>query len=125
MVADMRSRMSLFVVRLSCLSNKESKEAMLIGDVGIARLMIYVQQVEKDQLKDREEFENKRAKTLVNESEQQKELDLHIRKAVRHKRGTKTPACATCGRSNLGMCRDHSTSCFQVWPERSFYEKVS
>ena len=62
MVADIRSRMSLFVVGLTRLSSKESKAAMLIGYMGIARLMIHVQQVEKNQLKDREEFENKRAK---------------------------------------------------------------
>ncbi|WMV46909.1 hypothetical protein MTR67_040294 [Solanum verrucosum] len=64
--------MSLFVVGLTRLSNKESKATMLIGYIGIARLMIHVQQVEKNQLKDREEFENKRAKTSGNESGQQK-----------------------------------------------------
>ncbi|WMV45042.1 hypothetical protein MTR67_038427 [Solanum verrucosum] len=72
MVADMRSRISLFVVWLTRLSSKESKAAMLIGYMGIARLMIHVQQVEKDQLKDREEFENKKAKTLGNKFGQQK-----------------------------------------------------
>uniref|UniRef100_M1DK07 Gag-pol polyprotein n=1 Tax=Solanum tuberosum TaxID=4113 RepID=M1DK07_SOLTU len=44
---------------------------MLIGYMGIGRLMIHVQQVKKNQLKDREEFENKRAKTSGNESGQQ------------------------------------------------------
>ena len=53
MVADMRSRMSLFVVGLTRLSSNESKAAMLIGDMDIARLMIHVQQVEEDKLKDR------------------------------------------------------------------------
>uniref|UniRef100_M1D7Z8 Gag-pol polyprotein n=1 Tax=Solanum tuberosum TaxID=4113 RepID=M1D7Z8_SOLTU len=72
MVADMSSRMSLFVVRLIRLSSKESKATMLINDMGIARLMIHVQQVEEDHLKDREEFKNKRAKTSGNESEQKK-----------------------------------------------------
>jgi len=56
MVADMRKRMSLFVVGLSRLSSKKGKEAMLIGNMDIARLMIHVQQVEEDKLKDREEF---------------------------------------------------------------------
>ncbi|KAK4721628.1 hypothetical protein R3W88_011861 [Solanum pinnatisectum] len=42
MVADMRSRMSLFVVGLSRLSSKEGKAAMLICDMDIARLMVYV-----------------------------------------------------------------------------------
>jgi len=43
MVADMRSRISLFVAGLSRLSNMEGKAAMLIGDMDIARLMIHVQ----------------------------------------------------------------------------------
>uniref|UniRef100_M1DYX2 Gag-pol protein n=1 Tax=Solanum tuberosum TaxID=4113 RepID=M1DYX2_SOLTU len=72
MVANMRSRMSLFIVGLSHLSSKERKAAMLIGDMDIARLMIYVQQVEEDKLRDREEFKNKRAKTTWNEFGQQK-----------------------------------------------------
>ena len=42
---------------------------MLIGDMDIARIMIHVQQVDEDKLRDREEFKNKRAKTLGNESE--------------------------------------------------------
>ncbi|KAH0720138.1 hypothetical protein KY284_005168 [Solanum tuberosum] len=49
MVADMRNKISLFV----------------------AGLMVYVQQVEEEKLRDREEFKNKRAKT-GNESGQQK-----------------------------------------------------
>ncbi|WMV57445.1 hypothetical protein MTR67_050830 [Solanum verrucosum] len=63
MVDDMRIRMSLFVIGLTRLSSKESKTTMLIGYMGIARLVIHVQQVEKDQMKDKEEFENRRAKT--------------------------------------------------------------
>ena len=47
MVADMRNRMSLFVVGLSRLSSKESRAAMLIGDMDISRLMVYVQQLRK------------------------------------------------------------------------------
>ncbi|KAG5594468.1 hypothetical protein H5410_035700, partial [Solanum commersonii] len=40
MVADMRSKMSLFVAGLYRLSSKEGKAVMLIGDMDIARLMI-------------------------------------------------------------------------------------
>uniref|UniRef100_M1D8G3 Gag-pol polyprotein n=1 Tax=Solanum tuberosum TaxID=4113 RepID=M1D8G3_SOLTU len=45
---------------------------MLIGYMGIARLIIQVQQFEEDKLKDREEFKNKTAKTSGNKSRQQK-----------------------------------------------------
>ncbi|KAH0662286.1 hypothetical protein KY284_027217 [Solanum tuberosum] len=98
MVANMRSRVSLFVVGLTHLSSKESKATMLIGYMSIARLMIHVQRFEEDKLKDKEEFKNKKAKTSGNESEQEKsnanrssfqhktsELDLRFRKVVRHK----------------------------------------
>ena len=63
MVANMRGRVSLFVFGLTHWSSKESKAAMLIGYMSIARLMIHVQQVEKDKMKDIEELKKKRAKT--------------------------------------------------------------
>ena len=72
MVDDMRSRMSLFVAGLSRLSSKKGKAVVLIGDIDITRLMIHVQQVEEDKLKDREEFRNKKAKIAGNEYRQQK-----------------------------------------------------
>ncbi|KAH0644637.1 hypothetical protein KY284_032521 [Solanum tuberosum] len=71
MIADMRSRMSVFVDGLYRLSSKEGKEAMLIGDMDIARLIIHVQHVEEDNLRDKEEFRGKKAMTR-NESGQQK-----------------------------------------------------
>ncbi|WMV51013.1 hypothetical protein MTR67_044398, partial [Solanum verrucosum] len=112
-----------------------------------------VQQVEKDQLKDKEEFENKKAKTPRKESGQQK--SNANRSSFQHKQkrpapsfasalaprnkceynsqnsqnfrgrpahsqgskaqgGTKTFACAKCGRIHSGMCRDDSTSCLSV-----------
>ncbi|KAG5631870.1 hypothetical protein H5410_003587 [Solanum commersonii] len=45
-VVDMRSRMSLFISRLSRLSNKEGKVVMFIGSMDIALLMIYVKEFE-------------------------------------------------------------------------------
>ena len=36
---------------------------MYIGDMNISRLMFYIHQVEKEKLRDKEEFKNKRAKT--------------------------------------------------------------
>ncbi|XP_049375608.1 uncharacterized protein LOC125840688 [Solanum verrucosum] len=71
MVADMRSMMSLFVAGLSRLSSKKGKDAMLIGDMEIERLMVYVQQVKEEKQRDMNEFKNKKAKT-GNESGQQK-----------------------------------------------------
>uniref|UniRef100_M1E0Z9 Gag-pol protein n=1 Tax=Solanum tuberosum TaxID=4113 RepID=M1E0Z9_SOLTU len=63
MVADMRSRMSLFVASFSRMSSKDGKAAMLIGEMDVSRIMVYVQQVEEEKLRDREEFKNKTAKT--------------------------------------------------------------
>uniref|UniRef100_M1DMG3 Gag-pol polyprotein n=1 Tax=Solanum tuberosum TaxID=4113 RepID=M1DMG3_SOLTU len=88
MVADMRSRMNLFVAGLSYLSSKEGIATMLIGDMDIARLRIHVQQVEEDKLRDREEFKNKRSKTSGNESGQQK--SIANRSSFQHKH--KVPA---------------------------------
>uniref|UniRef100_M1DFU2 Gag-pol polyprotein n=1 Tax=Solanum tuberosum TaxID=4113 RepID=M1DFU2_SOLTU len=127
MVADMRSRMSLFVVGLTRLSSKESKAAMLIGYIGIGRLMIHVQQVEKDQLKDREEFENKRAKTSGNEFGQQESnvnqfsfqhkqkgpapssasAPAPRNKCSKAQGGTKTPTRTKYGRSHSGVVPTH------------------
>ncbi|KAH0661922.1 hypothetical protein KY284_026853 [Solanum tuberosum] len=133
MVADMRSRMSLFVDELSRLSRKEGKAAMLIGEMDIARLMIHVQQVEEDKLRDRKEFKNKRAKTSGNEFGQQKNNvdrapapknkgeynSQNFRAKLAYSQGSvaqggsKPLVCAKCGRNHSGMCRDGSTGCFK------------
>ncbi|XP_015072553.1 uncharacterized protein LOC107016664 [Solanum pennellii] len=63
MVKDMRSRISLFVAGLRRASSKEGRASMLIGDMDISRQMIYVQQMEEEKMKDREEYRNKEAKT--------------------------------------------------------------
>ncbi|XP_049399914.1 uncharacterized protein LOC125864005 [Solanum stenotomum] len=91
MVADIRSKMSVFVARLSCLSSKDSRAAMLIEDMYIERLMVYVQQVEEEKLRDREEFRNKKAKTEnesgrqrnnVNQSSFQQKKNIHAPSSV-------------------------------------------
>ena len=63
--------MSFLVAGLGHLSSKEGRATILIGDMDISRLMVYVQQVEEENLRGREEFKNKRANTR-NESGQQK-----------------------------------------------------
>ncbi|KAH0776360.1 hypothetical protein KY290_007771 [Solanum tuberosum] len=116
MVADMRSRMSLFVAGLPRLSSKEGRAAMLIGDMDISRLMVYVQQVEEEKLRDREEFRNKKSMT-----------DFKARPAQSPgsvaQGGSLTPACARCGRTHLGKCRDGQTGCFKCGQEGHFMKE--
>ena len=64
---DMRSKMSLFIAGLHSLSRVEGRAVMLISDMDISMLMFYVQQVEEEKMRDREEFINKKAK-IGNES---------------------------------------------------------
>ncbi|KAH0712585.1 hypothetical protein KY289_008544 [Solanum tuberosum] len=123
MVTDMRSRKSLFVAGLSRQSSKEGRVAMLIGDMDILRLMVYVQQVEEENLRDREEFKNKRAKNESGHTPAPKNKGEYNNQNFRAKpiysqgsvaqRGSKPPACAKCGRNYLGICREGSTGCFK------------
>ncbi|KAH0641167.1 hypothetical protein KY285_037753 [Solanum tuberosum] len=106
-VADMKSRMNLFVAGLSRLWSKEGRVAMLISDMDISRLMVYVQQFEKEKRRDREEFKNKRAKT-GNESGQQRSIANRVAQ-----RGSNPSACAKCGRNHSGTCREGSAGCFK------------
>nr|XP_004234892.1 uncharacterized protein LOC101249248 [Solanum lycopersicum] len=116
MIKDMMSRMSLFLAGIGLSSSKEGREIKLIGDMDILRLMIYVEKVEKEKLRDREEFKNMRAKTRK-ESGQQKIMPT-IHPSNRNRRGSvaqggKPPACAKCGKNHFGVCPEGSTSCFK------------
>ena len=75
MMKNMRSRMSLFVVRLGRASSKKGRATMLICDMQISRHMVYVEQVEEEKVKDRAEYQNKKAKS-GNESGQKKVVKL-------------------------------------------------
>lgn len=68
MVANMLSKMSLFVSGLSTLSRKEGKASILVMYIDIVSLMMHVQQVEEEKLRDGKIFHNKKAKTTYNES---------------------------------------------------------
>ncbi|XP_049346843.1 uncharacterized protein LOC125811409 [Solanum verrucosum] len=109
MVKDMRSRMSLFVAGLGRLSRKERRAAMLSRDMDISRLMVYVQQVEEENLRDREEFKNKKAKTR-NESRQQKGSNFRAGPAQSQgsivEGGSWAPVCCRCGRNHSCKYRD-------------------
>lgn len=63
--------MSLYVARLTRVSRKEGKMTILINKMDIERFMFYVQQVDKEKLRDIDEFINKKAKTH-SESRQQR-----------------------------------------------------
>ena len=88
--------MSLFVVSLGHGSIQEGRAAMLMGDIDISMLMVYVQHVQEEKLRDREEYKNKKAKlslrhhrlmrlrleTKVSIMVYTPKLSLHIHKVV-------------------------------------------
>ena len=55
--------MSLFVADLGRASSKEVRDSLMIHDMGISRLMNYVQQVKEDKMRDKEVYINKKSKT--------------------------------------------------------------
>lgn len=63
MVKDMSSRMKLFVAGLGRASRKEVRSAMMIDGMDISLLIVYVQQVEDEKLREREEYRKKKSKT--------------------------------------------------------------
>ncbi|XP_049406227.1 uncharacterized protein LOC125869851 [Solanum stenotomum] len=139
MVVDMRSRMSLYVVGLSRQSSKEGKATMLIGVIDLARFIIYLQQVEEDKLKDKEEFKDKRAKKgpapPFASAPALENKDGYIRNSYSFRarlaypqgsmvpRGSKAPACARCGRVRPGKCSQGQTGFFKCGQEGYFMKE--
>lgn len=76
MVADMRSRVTFFVIGLSRLSCKRGRGAIVIGDMDILRLMVYVQQVEKEKIRDKKVFKDKRVKPRNMSGHQKSNVNL-------------------------------------------------
>uniref|UniRef100_M1D8M1 Gag-pol protein n=1 Tax=Solanum tuberosum TaxID=4113 RepID=M1D8M1_SOLTU len=123
MIADMKSRMSLLVTGLSRLSSKEGRATILIGDMDISRWMDYVQQVQEEKLRDREEFKNKGAKIGNQSGTLLHHLLVHNNQNYRAKPsysqgivaqwGSKPPTCAKCGSNHSGICREGSIGCFK------------
>ncbi|XP_015081315.1 DNA-binding protein HEXBP-like [Solanum pennellii] len=104
--------MILFVATLGHGSSKEGRDAVVIGDMDILRLMVYVQQVEKEILGNKEEYRKKKAKT-GNEFGQQKHCTVA-------KGGSWDPSCAKCDRNHPGRYRDGQTGCFKCGQEGHF-----
>ena len=72
MVPTMRAKMRKFVSGLAKHTKKEGKTAILNNDMDFSRLVVYLQQVEDDKKKDKEEYASKRAKSAGHENEQRK-----------------------------------------------------
>lgn len=56
-----------FMSRLAKFVKKKCKATLLVNDMDMCKLIMYDQQVEEDKPKDREEFQNKTAKSAGNE----------------------------------------------------------
>ena len=62
LIANPRANMSKFVIGVSELVLKECRDAMLNRDMDLARLMMHVQNIEADKMKERERV-SKKART--------------------------------------------------------------
>uniref|UniRef100_M1DCM4 Gag-pol polyprotein n=1 Tax=Solanum tuberosum TaxID=4113 RepID=M1DCM4_SOLTU len=71
MVADSRAQMNKFMYEVSDLMKNECRNAMLLGDMNISRLMTHAQQVKGDKLREHAK-ETKKARTCNYEYSQQK-----------------------------------------------------
>ena len=65
MVAYSRAKMSMFVLGVLKMVDKECQTAMLIHDMSISRLMVHAQQIEEEKLKESSRREKKKRSTMV------------------------------------------------------------
>ena len=80
MVADSRAQMNKFLYGVSYFVKTECRNAMLLGDMNISRLMTHAHQVKGDKLREQDK-ENKKAMIGNNDYSQQK-LVLEIARIV-------------------------------------------
>ncbi|XP_015086994.1 uncharacterized protein LOC107030116 [Solanum pennellii] len=102
MVKDMRRRTILFVDDFGRASSGEGRAGMLIRDIDISRLMVYVQKVEEEKLRDREEYKKRNLRlgmSLVNRRVVKVDLGLfqcdreghYMKEASKNKQGGGNP----------------------------------
>ena len=60
MIKDMRSRKSLSAASIGLASSKQGRDEMLKGNMDMYRLIVYVQKIEEDKMRDREEYIHKK-----------------------------------------------------------------
>ncbi|XP_015087048.1 uncharacterized protein LOC107030190 [Solanum pennellii] len=122
MVVKMRSKINLLVVGLSRQPSKEGKATMFIGDMDIVRIMIHVQQVEEDKLKDREWFKNKRPKISGTKFREQKSS---MNSSFQQKLKGPTPqSSSSLALRNKGIFRKVSSGCFKCVETGISYKSV-
>ena len=93
MVADSRDHMNKFLYGISYLVKTECRNAMLLGDMNISRLMTHAQQVEGDKLREQSK-ENKKARTRNYDYSQQKSSGRN-RSQFQQKSSTLVPSSAS------------------------------
>lgn len=138
LVADLRARMNMFISGVSDLIN-ECQTALLIKDMNLARLMIYVEQIEKKKLHKWKKGEAKRPRydggyqghkgddgnrnNQIQKFQQQGSSNVNQRYAndrVQNNKGQQGrgggaptyPKCQKCRKNHGGVCYRETGTCF-------------
>ncbi|XP_055814143.1 uncharacterized protein LOC129883527 [Solanum dulcamara] len=99
MVLDMRAKIRKFVSSLGIHVNKLCQAALLISNMDTFKLMVYAQQVEENNKKDREENQSKNAKYTGNEGNNQKSGNVS-RSFFQKRSSSYTPSSASTSTDN-------------------------